>query len=276
MSTGGPYFIDPLGSLRPLTDRADNLEPDVQTPFINASTPTRWAAAYNSSIYRVCGPTVVRGVQVTNDYWFDEKKRRWSGPHSFAYDCGSALGGYFVLTSAANPGLLLQSQPTPQLSSVYTDLGAPYNVTCLSATFPEAAAMSMKQVVESQIQLGGLPLGATYTITAQDEQGALLGTVTINVSLGTLWGSNNWGDGAKWAGLPVWGGSGLWGSALQGGTAWIWTAAQSYAPHTYPIPWTSPLVFDKMQLLITAVASANLQIGTFYARYQKTGYMTMK
>jgi hypothetical protein len=260
LSTGGPYFIDPLGTLRPLTNTADHLDPDVQTAFINALTPTRWAGAYNSSVYRICGPTVLRGKQVTNDYWFHEKRRRWTGPHSFVYDCASALGGYFILSSSANPGLLLQSQPSPQLNSVYTDLGTGYRVTQLSSTFPKVGDMSQKQVSESQIELGGLPLGATYTITAQDEQGNVLDTVTITVS------------GAK---VPLWGDGGLWGTIAQGGSGNVWTSAQSAPPHTYPVPWHFPLVFEKMQLLISAVASANVQIGTFYARYQKTGYMVM-
>ncbi len=78
-SSGGPYTLDLLGTLRPLTHSLQEIEPDVQAPFENAQTPTRWAAAYNSTVYRVCGPTLIRGSQVTNDYWFDEHKRRWNG-----------------------------------------------------------------------------------------------------------------------------------------------------------------------------------------------------
>jgi len=277
LSTGGPYIINTLGLLVPLTKGGDNSDPDVQTPFINAITPTRWAGSYNSSIYRCCGPTSIRGQTQTNDYWFDEHKRRWTGPHSFAYDCASALGGYFVLTSANNPGLLCRGQPNQTLSSVFTDLGSAYNVSVLSSTFPKSGEMSQKQVTESQVELGGLPTGALYTVTAQDEQGAVLATATINVTLAELWGAFTWGDGTLWGnGLPIWGAGGLWGSIAQGGSEYHWTSAQPTAPHTYPIPWAAPFVFDKMQLLITAVASATVQIGTFYARYQQTGYMTIK
>lgn len=260
LSTGGPYFIDPLGTLRALTYRVDNPNPDLQTPFINALTPTRWAGGYTANLFRVCGPTALRGVAATNDYWFDEHKRRWNGPHTFQYDCASSLGGYFVLSSANNPGVLLQSQASPQLSSVYTDLGSPYTVTCLSATFPKVGDMCHKQVAESQIELGGAPRGAVYTITAEDEQGNDLDSVTITVPAGLLL---------------------LWGSVAQGGTGTIWgsgalwASQQSTPPRTYAVPWNAPLVFEKLQLSISAEANANVQIGTFYARYQKTGYMTM-
>lgn len=254
LSSGGPYFIDPLGTLRLVTHRAESVEPDVQAPFINAVTPTRWAGAYNSSVYRVCGPTVVRGQQVVNDYWFDERKRRWNGPHSFAYDCAGAIGSVFALSSVNHPGLLIASASAPGLSTVYTDLGSPFNVAVLTATLPKVGDMCEKQVCESQIELGGTPLGVTYAIAAQNEQGVILDAVTIAVPA---------------TGLPTWGSGILWGGGA------LWSAAQNIAPKTYPIPWTAPLVFEKMQLQVTAPAGPNVQIGTFFARYQKTGYMVI-
>lgn len=274
-STGGPYVVDLLGTVRSLVNGQDGGEADIQAAFINAITPSRWAGVYNSSIYRVSGQTIIRGVTQTNDYWFDEKKRRWNGPHSFAYDCASALSGYCILTVAASSGLLIQSQLTPQLASVYTDLGSAYNVSLQTSTFPKVGDMCIKQVAESQIELGGLPTGASYTITAQDELGTTLSSVVINVSLGGLWGGFVWGDGTPWAGLAVWGSVGKWGSTPLG-TSWVWTSGQRYALRTYRVPWTEPFVFEKMQLLVEAVASATVAIGTFYARYQKTGYMTLR
>lgn len=253
LSTAGPYFIDPLGTLRALTNRIDSSDPDVQAPFINRQTPSRWAGVYNSSVYRLCGPTEVKGEVVTNDYWFDEKKRRWNGPHSFVWDCGSAMATRFVLSSALHPGILISHQATPLLSSVYTDLGANYNVEVDSSTLPKVGDMLQKQVVESQIELGGTLGGATYTIVAQDEGGDELDRVVITIPPS--------------AGL-IWGGGGLWGG---GG---VWAGGTTRPPRTYPIPWTKPLVFEKLQILVTAQAGANLQIGTFYARYQETGYMT--
>jgi hypothetical protein len=294
-STGGPYFLDLLGGLRPLTHDLQQQEPDVQAPFENAITPTRSAAAYNSTIYRVCIPTIVRNQQGVNDYWFDEHRRRWNGPHTFQYDCASTMGGLFILSSANNPGQLITSTTQQNQNFVNTDLGSVMTCTLLSSTFPKTNDMCMKQVVESQIELSASGGNVAYFITAEDEQGNALGRATIAVTdLGSPWGTFVWGDGTLWGSSNLWGGGGLWGAkgAFWGdGTLWnqnnptpywasapgsglIWGTGIQNIPHTYPVPWPAPMVFEKMQLRITATASAEVGIGTFYARYQKTGYMT--
>lgn len=296
VSTGGPYIIDPLGTLRPLTHNLNILDPDLLTPFENAQTPTRWAAAYNSSIYRVCGPTILRGVQQTNDYWFHEKRRRWTGPHSFAYDCASAFGGLFVLSSYISPGRLFQSPTQQNLSFTNADLGTVLQCKLLSSTFPKVGDMAMKQVAESQIELAASGGDVSYLLIAQDDQGREIGRATIGVVAPIpRWDTNvYWDDGVTvWYISNLWGGGGLWGAkaSLWGagpnwgdpqtywvgtpGSGLLWGAGMQAIPHTYPVPWPAPLVFEKMQLQITAPASAAVAIGTFYARYQRTGWMTL-
>lgn len=278
-STGGPYFIDNFGILRAVTNQPGVLEPDVQTPFEQAVNPTRWAGAYTSTIYRLCGETVVGGRQVVNDYWFDEHKRRWNGPHTFQYDCASALGGYFVLTSVNNPGILIKSTPVNELNTVTTDLGTAFSVKLLSSTFPKVGWMAMKQVAESQIELSTNQCLVNFYITAEDDQGNVIGEGTIPVTEAgaSVWGNFYWGQ-ANW-GCPlneVWGAGGKWG-ATPTGTGWIWGQGLARSiPHTFPVPWEAPLVFEKMQLQITTDIDAQVSIGTFYARYQETGYMVMQ
>jgi hypothetical protein len=279
-STGGPYFIDMLGTLRALTHSLQELEPDIQTPFQAAITPTRWAACYNSTIYRICGQTIVQGREAFNDYWFDEHKRRWNGPHSFAYDCASALGGYFILSSINNPGILIQSFPIQPSGFVSSDLGTSFLPTLLSSTFPKKDWMAMKQVTESQIELASDECLVNFMITAEDDQGNTIEAATVQVdSGGMIWGQSMWGTPTLW-GCPiqaVWGTPGLkWGPLPIGsGLTWGQGIARRI-PHTYPIGWPAPLVLEKMQLQITTGAPANVSIGTFYARYQKTGYMVMQ
>jgi hypothetical protein len=278
-STGGPYFIDLLGTLRGTTHSLQELEPDIQAPFENAVSPTRWAGAYNSTIYRVCGSTVVQGRQSTNDYWFDEHRRRWNGPHSFAYDCASALSGYFVLSSVNNPGILIQSTPVQPLNFIDTDLGTSFNINLLSSTFPKVDWMAMKQVAESQIELASSECLVNFTLTAEDDQGNTLESAVIQVTTGgAVWDQFSWGDGTLW-GCPqqvAWGSGIKWG-AKPVGSGIIWgSGIARRIPHTYPVPWPAPLVFEKMQLQVTTGAAANVAVGTFYARYQRTGYMVIK
>ena len=252
-----PYFIDPIGTLRPLTNKITDSDPDVQTPWINATVPSRIAGCYAGSLYRVCMATVINGQQVTNDYWFDEHRRRFNGPHSVPYDCAtqSLDGADFILTSAVNPALLIGSQSSPDLASVYTDFGTPQAPVLLSSTFPKTGRMTEKQVVESTQELSSSFGDSTYSIVAQDEQGNTLGSVAVAIVIA----------GEKWTaspGPPYWGGGGKW--------------TKSYnIPHVYSLPWSAPIVFKKMAIQISAVGSAQLQIGTHFARYQDTGYTNL-
>jgi hypothetical protein len=249
----GPYFIDLLGGVRELVHQpGEGAQPDIQIPFQNAVTPTRWASAYATPIYRICGPTVILNVQSVNDYWFDEHKRRWTGPHSFAYDCGGSLSDLFILSSANNPGIIIQGSPVPNAGFPTTNLGSAINFSLVSSTFPRTEDMLVKQVTETQIELSSPTANTTFVISAQNEaNNGIGGPINVNVGLG----------------LPQWG-SVTWGS-------FIWTASlQPFRPQTLPVYWTAPLIFEKMQLTISGTLSGHIGIGTLYARFQKTGYMT--
>jgi hypothetical protein len=273
MAAGGPYFIDALGSLRPLTNSAQQSNPDIKVPFQNAQTPTRWAAAYGNSCYRICGPTVLKGVQTQNDYWFDELRRRWTGPHTFGYDCASPYGRDFILSSSNNPGILIFSQDEPNSSSVYTDLDSNYQCVMLSSTFPKTGDMLTKQVAESQIELEASLGLSQYTVQAQNEQGVVMGTVVMQVNYGgNKWGGFIWGDGTLWSRSILWGGGETWGDAAHFGSGNIWLSG-AQIPSPYAVSWAAPLVFEKMQLQVSVQASQFVGVGTFYARYQQTGYM---
>jgi hypothetical protein len=257
VSSGGPYFIDLLGGVRELVaSPGESRQPDIQVPFQNAVTPTRWASAYSSSIYRVCGPTVVQGVQSVNDYWFDEHKRRWTGPHSFAYDCGGAINDIWCLSSAVNPAKLIQGTPVPNSGFPVTNLGLPIAFNLQSSTFPKEGDMFVKQVTQSQIELSSPQSPTTFQISALNERGNVIGG-PISITFGTP--------------PPLWGQVGLtWG---MGGLFWTSSFA-ALRPNTQPVYWTAPLIFEKMALSVSGTLSGHVGLGTFQARYQKTGYAT--
>jgi hypothetical protein len=248
VAVGGPYIIDTFGIVRPVVHSAQSLEPDIQAPFENAVVPSRAAGAYTASIYRVCLETVIRGVDSVNDYWFDEHRRRWTGPHSFSFDCASQFGNYLIINSNGDPGKLFKSQVIPDLTSVYNDDGITIMTSLQSSTFPKEGSMTQKQVIESTIELSNAGAATTYTIAAQDDQQNTLSQAQIQVAnSGVLWGSNVWGDGSRWN-------------------------SSTNRPRVYNVPWTLPVVFQKMALLVQATATSALSIGTFFARYQQTGY----
>lgn len=251
MSFAGPFVIDQFGILRALVHDGQQTEPDIQAPFENAVVPSRMAAGYCGTVYRVCMETVILGADVVNDYWFDEHRRRWTGPHSFPYDCTSQLGNYFVLASNANPGALFKSEINPGSGSVYTDNGVAIVATLKSSTFPKTGEMIVKQVCESTIELASAGGAASYQITGVDDIGNTLNSCQVSI-------------------LPA---GALWSSAVWGAFNW---ASSVNIPTTYTVPWTAPLVFKKMAINIIANAGSSLSLGTFYARYKEAGYTNVR
>jgi hypothetical protein len=250
-SNSGPKVIDQFAIVKSLTHSQNETDPDVQLPWQNMVVPSRVAGSYSNDVYRLCMQTILSNTDTTNDYWFDEHKRRWNGPHTFEYDCASQHDDHFIISSASNPGMLFHSRAFPVTSTVYTDLGVSFETAMQPSTFPKTGHMTMKQVVESTIELASSGGAAAYSITAIDDQGNTLNNCNVNVlSAGSLWGSGTWG-GFPWA-------------------------ATNNKPSVYNIPWTAPLVFKKMAFLITATATAALSYGTFFARYQDTGYTNSK
>lgn len=255
----GVYFLSGLGSVVPLNNSLSDGNPsDLQTPFLNTTSPSRIAAGFQGKIYRVCVPTTSPNGDVVNDYWFDLYRRRWNGPHTFQYDCvsavsGSTTGSYFLLSSAANPGALYRSlaQPQSNITPTFLDIATPVQINMQSSSFPKTGKMVEKQVVESTIELSSVGAAVTYNFSALTPEGNYVGTAAVTTkNVGGIWGVNNWGDGTKWA-------------------------ASINVPSTYLVPWLAPVVFKKLVLNIQTAATNSLSIGTFYARYQDCGYTLM-
>jgi hypothetical protein len=94
-----PYVLNFLGVLSPLSHSPGNDGvADVQVPFQNAVTPSRIAASFSGNVFRACLATTIQGAQQTNDYWYDIRRKRWNGPHTFTYDAISQYGNSFVLS----------------------------------------------------------------------------------------------------------------------------------------------------------------------------------
>lgn len=249
-SGSGPMLIDPLGALRAVVNGPGN-EPDIHVPWENMTTPSRAVGCYTSTIYRVSFETTVQGETFVGDYWFDEHKRRWTGPHTFPYNGASAYQNYFVLASNANPAKLIKSEMSKSGSTVFTDLGVSFDTVYQPSTFPKTGEIEMHMIVESTIELASAGSTTSYQITALDDLGNTLNTCQISV-------------------LPA---GALWGSGVWGGFMW---ASSSNIPTTYNVPWTDPVVFKKVTLQILATAATELAIGTFMGRYKTLGYPNVR
>ncbi|MHB9838516.1 hypothetical protein Q8F57_027180 [Paraburkholderia terrae] len=243
-----PYILNFLGTLVPLSSRPGTDFPaDLQVPFQNATEPTRIAASFSGNIYRVCIPTLIQGQAQTNDYWYDIRRKRWTGPHTFTYDCAAQYGSSFLLSSPAQGAALFVSTTIPTANSTYSDAGASFQSHMRSSTFPKTGHMQEIQVVESTIELGSIGAGVVFNMTAIDEQGSTLGTAFVQTPpSGAIWGSFVWGQ-ANWS-------------------------PNASVPSVRTIPWPMALVFQKMALDVIVTPVNQIQIGTFFARYQDAGY----
>lgn len=245
-----PYVLNFLGVLDPLSHTpGGGGVADLQVPFQNTTSASRISAAFSGNIFRVCVQTIIRGAQQTNDYWYDIRRKRWNGPHTFTYDSISEFGNNFVISGIDHGAALFISQSLPQLGSVYADNGVQLQSHLRSSSFPKTGHMAQVQVVESTQELSSAGIAVNYNITGLDDQGNTLNSTFVLTS------STGW----------VWGSGVLWGSGV------IWSSG-SVIPHVYTIPWTAPLVFQKMSIDISATSVSSLSIGTFFARYADTGY----
>jgi hypothetical protein len=244
-----PYVLNFLGVLSPLSHQPGNDGvADVQLPFQNATTPSRIAAAFSGNIYRVCVATTLFGVPQTNDYWYDIRRKRWTGPHTFPYDCAAQYANQFVVSGIASGAALFISQGIPTTNSSYNDNGTQLVSHMRSSSFPKTNHMAEVQVVESTLELSSSGASVQYQLTAYDQRNVTVGNTQITTpATGFIWGSFVWGDGS------------------------VWSTTQQI-PVVYTIPWKAPLVFQKMSLDVQATSSNSLSIGTFFARYQDTGY----
>lgn len=247
MAIDGPYVVDMLGYVKPLTKDVKEFDQDIQAPFIYCTQPTRVAAGYSGGVYRICLDTFLANATSTNDYWFDLQRRRWNGPHTWPADCLSQAGNYFVISHASKGAALYKARLFPDSTTVYNDAGAAILFSLESSTFPKDASMTEKMVVESTIELSSSGVAATYAVSALDDQRNQINSVTVSLpGSGSIWGAFLWG-------------AGYWSSNLN-------------IPHTYNVNWTVPLVFQKMALTVSGTAQNNIAIGSFFARYQDAGY----
>ena len=245
-----PYILNFLGTLSPLSHTPGNDGvADVQVPFQNVITPSRIAASFSGNIFRACLETTIQGAQQTNDYWYDIRRKRWNGPHTFTYDAISQFGNNFVLSGIDHGAALFVSQSLPTTTSTYLDNGTQLVSHLKSSSFPKTGHMQEVQVVESTIEFASSGLSVQYQIIGYDDQNNTLGSAQVTTPpVGIVWGGGHlWGDGS------------------------IWTTSQR-VPHVFTIPWTAPLVFQKMAIDVQASSSNSLSVGTFFARYQDTGY----
>lgn len=248
MGPDGHYLVNLYGLILPLAAGQAQFQ-DLRIPFTNATTPSRVASAYCGLVYRTSLKTTLYSIAVNYDYWFDTRKMRWCGPHTFPYDCASAWGENTILSgSQYGAKLFLSSVNDTQADITYSDNGVTEVFELVSAALPSQRHMQVKQVVETMGELNSKSSN-TFAITIYNESNAILATAQVKTLANT----------------------GTWGASFWGSFNW---ESQIRVEPPYSIDWNQPAVFNKMYFSVSSSSGVDVSIGPFFFRYQDTGYLS--
>lgn len=244
MANDGIRIIDPSGQVQG--------EPiiGVRQPFAVAFTPSRAAACYNSTVYRVALQTTTNPITSSNafvEYWYDFEINQWGGPHTWSSDCIVPLGNSFCVSSNRNPGALYKSDQGPSSTSSVTELGTSIAYNLQSALLAQDSGMSMKAVIEASVNIDFAATGSVALVQMLSATGGIVGTATITAAGGTYWNQFNWNQ-ANWS-------------------------AATYGLRAYNVDWTAPVVYKNSSVSVQGTLTANLRLGPIRLRTEELGYM---
>lgn len=220
----------------------------INAPFLYAISPTRLQAASNQNVLRISLQNGLAAGAPNQEYWYDISRHKWSGPHSFPASMIAAYNNTFIMTPlGVNNGTIWRSDVAQQSNSTFTENGVPMTWAYTTSLMPDLKVMSECAMVETTLDMQ-LTAGQQVTVQALTQQQQQIGSVLVTPPGGlTLWGQFNWGQ-------QVWGGPAV-------------------ALSHWPLPWTAPLVFSRMQLQASGASTGGFKIGDAFLRYQILGYI---
>jgi hypothetical protein len=251
----GLAFVSPEG-LRVVSFSAQVSDPigfhgqGVTVPFINSAQPSRVCAAANSDVLRISVQNASAPNSPNQEYWFDIASKVWSGPHTFPASLIQPWSNTFVVHPVGLPATTFQSDANLTSSSVFTENGVQLTWQRMTCLLPDNQAMCENALIESTIA-ASLPGGYNMTVSAIDEAGNALDTVSI-ITSGTqaYWNQFNWGA-SNWSGIL---------NAMQ----------------QYRVPWSKPLVYKQAFESLRGTSVFGLQLGNSYFRFQELGYLMQR
>lgn len=226
-------------------------DPDLAVPFIYAVTPSRVAAGYNSDIYRICTQNGNAVNSPFQDFWYDFKRKGWTGPHTFQYDLAIPLSNDFMLASNILPAKLWDAfvvQGHQGGGTSFIENGVVLNWQYETCPMTDLENIYANSCNRSTIEIASPASGQIYNFIAQDENGSLLSQGSIAISANqTIWGAFIWG-------------AANWGASQSG-----------LLPRT--IPWNSAVVFNKLSIMGSGPSSLGFKIASLHLGYKRLNYL---
>lgn len=220
----------------------------VAIPFIYAVEPSRIASACNGNVMRCATQNGSAPGAPYQEFWFDFKEQKWTGPHTFPGSLARPYKDKFIIAPQSKVASLFSSDVQQKATSTFIENGAQMSWLYQTPMLPNTEAMAENAMVETTIDIGYPANTLNLLVLAGDQNNTLYDSVSLApTGVPTLWGAFTWGQ-ALWAG-----------------------AANALAPRQ--VPWHHPIVFQRLFIAVNGQSSAATRIGTTRMRYQQLGYL---
>lgn len=225
---------------------------DLAVPFIFANHPSRVCAAFNADTYRICAQNTNVIGNPYQEYHYSLKFEGWTGPHTFQADCMVPYNNDFIVFNNSLPASMWRSYSVQGYNSqgnTFVENGVQLRWQYTTVPMTDTGNMYANGVIRTTLDMSLAATGDTYLFQAEDESSATLAIASLKGPLSqAIWNAFNWGDGT------------LWGAA-------------QYGLEPLSIPWTQPLIFNKLVFSGVGNSALGLKIGSLYIGYEKLGYL---
>ena len=244
MSNDGIRFINYFGILS-VPDE------DLANPFINAVTPSRVAACFNGDIYRICVQNGAKTTTPFEDYWYDFKRKGWSGPHTFRYDIIIPISNDFALARNDITGKIWNSysvQNQGGFGNTFVENGSELVWTYQTPPMMDLNNLYANCVIRTTLEIAAPEEGQTYNFFMQNESGNQLASASTTEAAGeAIWGQFIWGQAD-------------WGASTSG-----------LVPIS--IPWNSTCISNRFVFQASGDSSLGFKIAGLRNGYKKLNYL---
>jgi hypothetical protein len=224
--------------------------------FTQSLVPSRMVMACNGQSIRITTQNNAVPNQPVQEWVYDLELKKWHGPHTFPWSLIVRNGLSYVGAgpfSAPIGGTILNglwaSDIIPNTQSQYTENGAQLSWTYTTSLLNTEGDIYEKAIVFSTIGVSGDAISQGLTCTALDANNSALNTTTVTPA--SLSGSR-------------------WGSMIWGSSSW---GAVSTGLFQLQIPWTVPIVADRVSFQIQGMSASGIALGELRAEVETLSYI---
>lgn len=220
----------------------------ISVPFIYSNVPSRMCAAANGAVIRITTQNAFIPGSPFQEWWYDFNRQKWNGPHTCAMSCISPYQGTFIGVLNGVNANLFRSDYEQSNTSTFTENQAALTYTYTTSLLPDTDQMTNNVTTMSTLDLALSSATSNVTVTAVNQNGTVIDTVTVTSP----------------------GGAPLWDTAIW--DQFVWDGTQSaLAPRQ--LEWTKNIDFVRLQISATGTSTVGLKIGALHLRYKTLRFL---